>query len=513
MSQRYNVVFTGALSPGQDASRVQARVGETFGLSAQQVGLLFQGGRVIVKRGVPKRLAQHYLLAFERTGAICEMVPCSEVARTPSAGQYSIHPPAAHSDSVPSSPRPTGPGGLQQRTQVYGSPVQPRSSAPSAPGSRVSRAPGASLPPRSRPWSALPPPREPAPTTPYLDEIPDLAAGAAKGVLTEEPGSGLPWDSGSRARPAEPLWRSGPEAAWGTQEEPTVMVPPREAASEAEAPTVPRSTVDTPLALAAPFPPAETPQGSSPPVSYPAGQVGTASARVEDGSMGELYRSRVGVLATGMGYSASLIFALGWLIKSLLDGSDTPPFALASGGLFAALCCLGLLTRRIWQYASSLGHARREQTAAAASLALRSQLKYLRLSVAIHAVALALAISGAAGALALGTTDGFGDSPPRQSSQDGAVTIIHQQAYQEGGTIRWLFEAADGLTYSIGCVPANASVQQCTCSRSGRRVRTYETGDLEGASRDPWRAAERLVTACGWRFRNPPAHPTASGGE
>lgn len=84
----YAVIFAGRASPGEAIEQVKSRVASLLKLRPDQLATLFSGKRVAIRRGLSLAQAQKLKILFERTGALCVIVPqaaSADVARGPHA--------------------------------------------------------------------------------------------------------------------------------------------------------------------------------------------------------------------------------------------------------------------------------------------------------------------------------------------------------------------------------------------------------------------------------------------
>ncbi|MCU7844399.1 MAG: hypothetical protein KZQ93_11230 [Candidatus Thiodiazotropha sp. (ex Monitilora ramsayi)] len=76
MSESYQVVFTGELSPGTDGEQVIERFSEKFKLERAKAEKLIQGGKsVVLKRGLALEKAEKYLKVLQHLGMVVELDP------------------------------------------------------------------------------------------------------------------------------------------------------------------------------------------------------------------------------------------------------------------------------------------------------------------------------------------------------------------------------------------------------------------------------------------------------
>lgn len=72
---RYNVVFSGEIAPGRELDAVKANVAALYKTPVEKCAHLFSGRPVTIKGDLDAPTAQKYKTAFEKTGAVCRIVP------------------------------------------------------------------------------------------------------------------------------------------------------------------------------------------------------------------------------------------------------------------------------------------------------------------------------------------------------------------------------------------------------------------------------------------------------
>lgn len=72
---RYKVVFSGEIAPGQELDAVKANVAALYKTPVEKCAHLFSGRPVTIKGDLDAPTAQKYKTAFEKTGAVCRIVP------------------------------------------------------------------------------------------------------------------------------------------------------------------------------------------------------------------------------------------------------------------------------------------------------------------------------------------------------------------------------------------------------------------------------------------------------
>jgi hypothetical protein len=78
--QLFQIAFSGQIADQADLETVKLHIGRIFKADAARLEQLFSGQRVIIKRGVDAAVAAKYRGAFEKVGAICEVVALGQPA-------------------------------------------------------------------------------------------------------------------------------------------------------------------------------------------------------------------------------------------------------------------------------------------------------------------------------------------------------------------------------------------------------------------------------------------------
>ncbi len=82
--QLFEIAFSGQIAAGAELETVKLHVAKIFKADAARIEQLFSGKRMIIKRSVDAATAAKYRGAFEKVGAICEVVAiASEQNATP----------------------------------------------------------------------------------------------------------------------------------------------------------------------------------------------------------------------------------------------------------------------------------------------------------------------------------------------------------------------------------------------------------------------------------------------
>jgi uncharacterized protein YbjQ (UPF0145 family) len=71
--QRYKVVFSGEIAPGQDIEQVKLKVAALYKVPVEKCAGMFTGRLVTIKDNVDYQTAQKYKKAFENIGVICRI--------------------------------------------------------------------------------------------------------------------------------------------------------------------------------------------------------------------------------------------------------------------------------------------------------------------------------------------------------------------------------------------------------------------------------------------------------
>ncbi|PIE32869.1 hypothetical protein CSA56_13820 [candidate division KSB3 bacterium] len=71
---RYKVVFSGEFAPGFERETVQANIAALYKVSAERCSYMFTGQSIMIKENLTAQAAQKYKAAFEKTGAVCQVV-------------------------------------------------------------------------------------------------------------------------------------------------------------------------------------------------------------------------------------------------------------------------------------------------------------------------------------------------------------------------------------------------------------------------------------------------------
>lgn len=101
MNEKYfEIAFSGVIAEDADLEKVKLQIGKLFKADESRLAHLFSGHTVIIKRQVDEATAAKYRGAFERAGAICEVLPLSpSTTATESASGQQAAQPAASTDA------------------------------------------------------------------------------------------------------------------------------------------------------------------------------------------------------------------------------------------------------------------------------------------------------------------------------------------------------------------------------------------------------------------------------
>ncbi len=94
--KQFQVIVSGVLVEGADATQVQARVAKLFKTDVSKVAALFSGKRVTIKKGLVEAAALKYKMALKQCGltaAVTEMVVSTATPETAGEAQIDIAPP------------------------------------------------------------------------------------------------------------------------------------------------------------------------------------------------------------------------------------------------------------------------------------------------------------------------------------------------------------------------------------------------------------------------------------
>jgi hypothetical protein len=81
--QLFEIAFSGQIADGADLETVKLQIGAIFKADAARLEQLFSGKRMIIKRSVDAVTAAKYRGAFEKAGAICEVVALDQAENQP----------------------------------------------------------------------------------------------------------------------------------------------------------------------------------------------------------------------------------------------------------------------------------------------------------------------------------------------------------------------------------------------------------------------------------------------
>ncbi|ESQ16605.1 MAG TPA: hypothetical protein DDY14_13255 [Chromatiaceae bacterium] len=81
-ADRYNVIFSGQISPTTTRESARRDIKETFKLGDAQLDNLFSGQRIVVKREVSLEMAKRYQSTFSNLGALTLIEPLRKASAT-----------------------------------------------------------------------------------------------------------------------------------------------------------------------------------------------------------------------------------------------------------------------------------------------------------------------------------------------------------------------------------------------------------------------------------------------
>ena len=81
----YEIAFSGQIVDGADLESVKQKIGKIFKADEERLAKMFSGQRVLIKRQADEITMVKYRGAFQKSGAICEVVDLSKVSSEPPA--------------------------------------------------------------------------------------------------------------------------------------------------------------------------------------------------------------------------------------------------------------------------------------------------------------------------------------------------------------------------------------------------------------------------------------------
>ena len=81
----YDIAFSGKIAEGADLDLVKQKIGKIFKADETRLSKLFSGQRVLIKRSVDEITMIKYRGAFQKSGAICEVVELTPAETSASA--------------------------------------------------------------------------------------------------------------------------------------------------------------------------------------------------------------------------------------------------------------------------------------------------------------------------------------------------------------------------------------------------------------------------------------------
>ncbi len=111
--KKYNVVFSGDVTPGESIHTIKARMAALFKTSSENIESLFKQKNAIIKRNVDHETAKKYVQMIQKTGAICRII-----AAVPTPGP-SAQAPKPQTPPAPA-PKPATPAAPDKKTEQAG---------------------------------------------------------------------------------------------------------------------------------------------------------------------------------------------------------------------------------------------------------------------------------------------------------------------------------------------------------------------------------------------------------
>jgi len=108
----FEIAFCGEIAEGAELETVKLRVGQMFKADAERVQKLFSGQRVVIKKQADAGMVAKYRAAFERAGAVCEVMTQAEAEAARAAAEVAANA-TADIPVVKQSP-PTGDSGGEE---------------------------------------------------------------------------------------------------------------------------------------------------------------------------------------------------------------------------------------------------------------------------------------------------------------------------------------------------------------------------------------------------------------
>jgi uncharacterized protein YbjQ (UPF0145 family) len=75
MADRYNIIFEGEITEGQNVEDVKERMMKLLKIDERAIGIMFAGGPVVVRKDVDQTTGQRYEKVFNAAGAKCRLEP------------------------------------------------------------------------------------------------------------------------------------------------------------------------------------------------------------------------------------------------------------------------------------------------------------------------------------------------------------------------------------------------------------------------------------------------------
>jgi hypothetical protein len=104
--QLFEIAFSGQIAEGADLATVKRHIATIFKADEDRLAQMFSGKRVIIKRSVDAATAAKYRGAFEKAGAVCEVLATGQPDSQPTPQPVVQKPAAATAPAAASSPAP-----------------------------------------------------------------------------------------------------------------------------------------------------------------------------------------------------------------------------------------------------------------------------------------------------------------------------------------------------------------------------------------------------------------------
>lgn len=101
--KQFEIAFSGEIVEGADLQSVKQKIGKIFNADEARLAKMFSGQRVLIKRQADEVTMIKYRGAFQKSGAVCEVVELSSTAESPATPQPDSVPPSSGETVVPQS--------------------------------------------------------------------------------------------------------------------------------------------------------------------------------------------------------------------------------------------------------------------------------------------------------------------------------------------------------------------------------------------------------------------------